>query len=794
MLKMIAFILGLAMFFNYNKLLARLNLVLIFALACGCGFDQSKKEESDTFEAESKELSCLSDVSAQLVAFVELQSDETSVLQSWQCLQKTLQVFKRRGKSDLVDGYKAKELQNFLNRHKKLLKGRSLEDDFFAEIMKLKQLLVGGELTKLSFNELDKLNDIFGILEQVSVDLLPHLSVLFFNETSNLKEAASKNKLFAAQSALIKASEQLLPKLSFGSLNYKFSDFINFLRTGSLFIKGVEPTQTLPLLKLIEEAKVALFGTQDILENQDSWKKSVLFVIRIYNFALYTNSYFKGGVSLNSDGLEDFKNLNVELFNILDIAIEQRADKVLSYKNLDAFIDLFLSNSQRMAYLFGIDAESFKTTYKTLASRLLDQRSILEKQSVVGIEKTHIKTLRREFYLWIETQQFINNNFKETAKITDASWRKNLSIIQNIDWQNKYPDLGTEEYSEMERAWQEFKDIFLVSPSIFYNLNKNLNINAKDTKYRIHTQASLTQSNWIRGVLRLFMRGYSEDSVRSLYRTGLTKAEVQNIFTELRPMGIKIGLIDPRNFRSGERIFNEANLFSFSGNGDNLMQFREVWELVQLLLTGGVNVFQDFKEELELNHCDSAVLDVFNERTSNEDCFWKTYDEKKEKLFAHLPLWLKFDSNLKSMNQEAYAEMKQALMTIAQVGSHNDGLIESGELKTMIMILHYVETLHYQYDKDLSGDLSEEELVSAVPRFKNFILKAKDDLSEDDENTIENGFLFLVYDGYMPDLFDYAKFKFRRNVVGLGEATRLNILKVFAQLRNQISPEAAQIK
>src|SRR5690606_12446492 len=79
---------------------------------------------------------------------------------------------------------------------------------------------------------------------------------------------------------------------------------------------------------------------------------------------------------------------------------------------------------------------------------------------------------------------------------------------------------------------------------------------------------------------------------------GITQEEMQAFYMDFRDFGVDLQLFDPRVDNAGHRSFQEANLFTYTGNGlqrlsevssprDAMMSYPEGMEYLLFMLSGG---------------------------------------------------------------------------------------------------------------------------------------------------------------------------------------------------------------
>ena len=106
------------------------------------------------------------------------------------------------------------------------------------------------------------------------------------------------------------------------------------------------------------------------------------------------------------------------------------------------------------------------------------------------------------------------------------------------------------------------------------------------------------------------------------------------------------------------------------------------------------------------------------------------------------------------------------------------------DIRTTVVVLHYVETLMVMYDKNQNQTLSIDEINEAANRFMSFLRDTNPGTSD---GFLKDGFAYLVINGQKPNAWDLARFKAGMVFSKPAEATRLNIIKVLKALKDDLN-------
>ena len=255
--------------------------------------------------------------------------------------------------------------------------------------------------------------------------------------------------------------------------------------------------------------------------------------------------------------------------------------------------------------------------------------------------------------------------------------------------------------------------------------------------------------------------------------------DLKRWYADFQFLGEELKVFDKRSGNSGARSFNEANLFTFSANGNAVVDSAEAFEFVSLLASGGGISAEAIRLDMIQQGCALPELDIFEYPWLNENCFKQNLRKKIDHYFNNMPGLVAEISKLNSIEWDSFYSN---LMAASRVSSPKGGKVETADLRTAIMILHYTEILMSVYDQNSSGGLDLEEVRLAAPRFLEF-MKSVSPVKW--ELLVEDFFVYLAFKGEKPDRGGYTKYSFERLFVGLGEVSRGKILRVFKVLKDE---------
>jgi hypothetical protein len=216
---------------------------------------------------------------------------------------------------------------------------------------------------------------------------------------------------------------------------------------------------------------------------------------------------------------------------------------------------------------------------------------------------------------------------------------------------------------------------------------------------------------------------------------------------------------------------------------------------VSLLVSGGLVSAESLRASL--SPCAIAEKDVFGFPWLTESCFKDRLRRSLAASFGNLPGLVK---EVQNMSAAQWDEFYENLMSASRTSPANGGRVETADIRTAVMILHYTESLMVVYDRDGNGVLDVDEVRLAAPRFRQFISTASPEAVQKLSHVwpsagnavVDDFFLYLVFRGHKPEtpLTDYTgKFQGEKLSGSLGQVSRAKILRVFKILKDEAAKQ-----
>lgn len=767
--------------FSRNRALSLSLLIgfLFFQTACDRFLkapekDTSQPEDAETIVVQTSEVSCLKEAPLQLQKYFEDVNGKANLEAGIGCVQTSLKAFMKYTRGVNGDRYTTQEVQHFFNKF--LLKENKISDNFQAEILKIKVLIVGGGSEYVTRDELNRFISFLDVLKIEGAKLQGQLQVLLFKQDKSKVTAKSLSEL---QILTQSVAETILAKSKVSESRYQWVDLISFTNELNKFVgQSKALAEILKWVPLAEGVKNLFIGENAKLVSEQEWKYALRWSLDTFFIGLKFSYVVKGHEFDQPTEWMDLVTWMDEIFAGIEKSPVMRDRKILEVKGLDRLIhEVYQLN----LFSTSLSENLAKQTYRRILVHMLDglPGGHGDPIAVSGLTEKHFRILRAEYHNWKLIQGFLNKTYSQKTPVNMNMLR---AEAKKFNGSSKVWDLTKDptEANDLAQGWSDFNFLINLKRPIVYN-DQSLVAITYNPQEIVIPFVGANLMNFMHTWTRISIRGYGEHRSGQLSANSISEGSLVQLEEDFRDLGQAIGFLDWRSPSPARRTFKEGNLFTFVGNGDGWMSFAEIYEELNLLLSGGKTEINLVMEDLAkpANNCLIDKKDVvFNKPIANESCFYSAFRANQKNYLRNLP-WM--SAFLGSLTDKQYLEFYSNIMAPAYLPAphHVNGLVEYGEMRTMTTILHYLEALMTVYDRDQNQMLSEDEVVAAEPRFHSFIAS----LSPLGDWFVEDIFLYLVYNGEKPTgITDLASWKAQR-LLGLGQVGRLELVKVLGVLK-----------
>lgn len=760
------------MSFKRIKLLSLL-LAAVNLTACS-DFLEGKKETPGVIELSNDKLSCLSVLPENILKISDGTASDLQITSSVSCMQDSLTYFQKRTRGALDETYSIPELRGFFGKY--FLKENNVSPQLAAELMKLKKALLGGSENYLTKSEITRLNYILKVIQEELLLIRPHIRVLTMQAKKGEVSAYEVKEASAAlQGALFRIAEQSELTRS----DYSFADAKKLVSGIADFVTGDEPftlyVRASTYVPLIETVKIILFGEKAELQSKQDWLNAIRSVVSLYGLALRFNYEVKSLDISNSQQVQLMQDLIEQSLDLVlgSPRMVQRGE--ISFKEIDRLLELL--HDEGFINL-PVSVRAIQETYRAVVGRMLDPEQRNDLSSIYSLNDTHLRVLKRELEIFRMHQVLFESRLNGVSSW--AEYRKALLAIPVEKWIGLQEGLDVSVQTALLKSWRDTLITLSTQPGVVYTNQDRVFVGYGSDRLQVSWK-SVTQMNLMRALARFLSLGYGNGNSLNLDRATISEAGLSQWYEDFHTFGVEMKAFDPRSLNSGPRAFKEANFFTFSGNGDKAMDLKETYQFVSFLFSGGMRSSNDLQSKMLAAGCGVPELDVFGFKKFEERCFQKEFFASFGQYFENLPWMVAY---VRTLGPQAQREFFEDLMVAARVSEPQGGLVEMADVRTLVMILHYVESVFTGYDKDQDQRLSVAEVKLASDRFVGFLREMRPGTSD---SNLRDGFTYLVFSGEMPSTWDVISTKVK-DFFGVDRfASRGHILKVIRNLKSSLN-------
>lgn len=299
------------------------------------------------------EARCLSHVLPSMRNFLNGSASTEEVSSTWTCFESALDLFGKKVRGAHPAYYESREVADFFEAYF-LAEDTKISDSLLTEIMKLKQIFVGGENQRVTREELTALTDFARKMRGLSIEILPHMKILSMNwaVTGANDFAEDLQKFDAAQSAAEKTVQQIASWIEPNKQAYQILSLARLMREMQDLYKESWPfvaalDKNLPIL---QELKRSLIGSDPTLIRADEWHRVGQLLVRGYSQYLRYTYFLRDNAfaSQDHDYKLLFKSVDELLFVVGDFLQQKPSQRIsrAELEDLASQIEKLLADSQ----------------------------------------------------------------------------------------------------------------------------------------------------------------------------------------------------------------------------------------------------------------------------------------------------------------------------------------------------------------------------------------------------------------------------------------------------------------
>ncbi len=755
-------------------------LILTICSVTGCSeFINGKKKEEEVLRFNSDRFACLSKVPETLRSLNSEESSPENLEESLVCLETSLTYFKKRTKGTVPDGYSVQDIRSFFGNY--LGDKDRVSDQMAAQMMKVKKALFGGTELIIAKSELQGLIDLVANIRQEIPNLKPVWSIMLINNFIK----PDKSQILHSHKLLQESLTKLVLSTNLVRSEYSFADFKSLMTEAEKFVKAAPGQSSVDIMRwlpLAESVKVHLFSDRADMSSTIKWKEAVNMVMELHLiFSLYQYHY-KGLEFYSPAAFQTGDEILVAAISLLDRSWWMNKDGI-PFKETEKLLQAF---ETLKIIPEGTTAKTMNESYQVIVRKFLDRDKANKAVGLKTLAKKHLATLKSEYRGFKAVQDFNN------------SLPGSFTYDQLIEILNNKQTVQVQTFSEisdelLQLSWKDWHFHLKQPLPLLYLKTGELVLDRNVKASSEWSWDALTRLNLMKFLNRLLMMSFGTTRTMDLSKEVLDEDSMRQFYADFWNLGVQIKAFDERSGNSGKRTFFEADHFVYAGNGDKEVRLDESYELVNIIFSAGLNGLKKIQNDLLKSSCALAENDDFGNPWLDEACFKKLLRQNFSRYFKNLTALDKWVSGL---NDEEWDYYYSQLINFARSKPDTVGRIETGDLRTLVVINHYIESMYLKIDLDEDDKLSVPELIDGsarfVPFFKNhFKLEPRGPfLRETQEYLIDYAlsrvFACMVITGEMPKIKSCTPAFFKDAFLTKPYSNRSLILRTLNSLKSSI--------
>lgn len=644
-------------------------LLLGFALLSmsSCKWLGEDSYEAKIIEVNSQQENCFADFSALIKDYFSSNASLERIDVFFSCVEKAIDDFMRRtSEANPEKGYNESEIANLLESF--LLD--SAEGGIYSKrFLLLKRMFVGGDTQHFKRAEWQKIKILWPNIRQSILNTRELTdSYYFYNTEKEYHKVLEKKQdefavalsellnKFAAAGGEMNAEELMFFKdqiLSFDSLKRFRPIFDGIFDLYSSFPTS-QPKNWTNAFELIEKAlRINAYIRRSNLETDIFTPNGTVYYALVVKAILDTVDYAH---SLN-------------WYN----PIEQSALEGIFAGLYDSKI-VFKNVNSKNEFLTAI-----RQVGKNLFSPQYDDRWTISKEDVVF--------LKYKFNTWMQTLVDVLESYDNQSMATQYR-----DLIYPIEYAKDYQQAAHELYNDVATQSHIYNpmldDVFSFKTHFIAEPEKSFR-SSTQAVFNHFYQASLAN------IVSFFFDTYGRQKGVALEKDKLvTENTVERIYRDIRPITVAEGIINPLSCSSGSRSFLEANLFSYSGNGDDKVNVYEGMQWFASILSAGTTSRDIYRGAIDAGCAIPGSAKFQNFEYVDAKCFKEFFKKDYVKHLYHIPGFISF------INNDDFDKFYNQYFSMVRTCKNNDYPFSFDEVQYATALLQYIESLFEVFDKD----------------------------------------------------------------------------------------------
>lgn len=697
------------------------------------------------------------------------------------CISSALDTFSIYGRgAKKADSFSPTELRAFLEQY--FLNDLKISDGMLAEVMRVKQALLGGGNDRLTKKEIAKLIDVLGVIRVEAQRLRPYIGILTQN-TPATQGAIDSSFLEQALSDFSYSTDKLGALLGQSMEVYRLEDFKRLLGELQELYRGRStwrgPDWFSKRMPLFAAAKSILIKPNGDAIAPDEWRSLFINVGRIYSLFLRFHYTLENRDFFSGEGLAQLEIGINEGFDIAETALKAKgpaAQQVVSYKMLEDLVDGLAAagSDSAMTLPLGIRSETVKRLLSPVLEKLL---GTAPRSYQGGLTAGGFARLKDIILGWIEMHQLWERVEVEAGQ--DPALKGKAIPIAKVRqiWKGFSP--------VHKEPWSDLKSLFDRHYALSTRANGSLVF--ESAKTLTMDRASFVELHWKQTLVRIIGHGYLADPV-GMRMQGVTLGEFKTIFDDFRDLAIDLRYLDPKDDTIWKTAFTISNVFLFSSDGDEYLGYHEATDLFVFTFAAS-KISQAIRDDVQ-SHCVKLAPDPIGYPMIQAPCWRERVQLGYQSFFADIPGW-RAAVRGKDWTSTSWKQFFDDIERSIRKAHNPKGPLTSPEMDRSVSIHHYIEATFTRWDSDRNGKLDFDEAENAFPLFDRVLRTASGFTDEDEVLAL---YYYLLTYGEAPnekrvsDVLFWLGWKNDGDVVWRRKvnADRAKVMKIFGSLADKL--------
>ena len=484
-------------------------LIISSLVMSGCGLHVG--EESSFLNMEGVSIGCLNEINEKIDLYLKGELTTYQINQVSNCLKTALTIFKDRVRGGKKGEFTPSELRKFI--HDLFLQDRVINDTLLTQLMRLKQVVIGGPADKLTIEDIERFIVFVDVLNKEARFFQPYIQIL---NSTNFKQVGSDT------SHLTTTIEQ------------QFADSLNRIST---FIRQFSRPYLLSDLKILIHELDIFFDNEYNISNINE-KVSLLGVLKQFSVGgestviqpnewedfLLGHSYLvsviinylmlkRQGTFISVQGMRYISLILQDVLSFLSLAVKNHPDNIIRESDFFKVI-FYLQNKGMLSKNF--EKKAIRSLLMIIFGKVFNVEK--DRYGVIELTSPQLDKIHKTIQPWSGVQAFLDHVSQETV----------------FKQKKKLPLLKTSFFTETEtflRGQNIINEILLLKP--LYGSGKKINLSrkfySKDyTLKKAPDYKNLTLYNFYYLIATMMREGYEVGYPKS---SGMTQKELMVFFS-----------------------------------------------------------------------------------------------------------------------------------------------------------------------------------------------------------------------------------------------------------------------